>query len=209
MVMIPAPPVPRQVASRQITVTGDSEKAPNSNASIDNEQEVRVVENEPVQFERLARVEFTAHEELMNKLERIRSIASHRLPANATLEQLIDFMASYFIEREDPAQREMRRELREAKRQDTKEEPAPVGNPRQVPARTHDQVFVRDQQCTYVSPDGNRCGSTRVLQIDHIKPVARGGASTMDNLRLLCAYHNRLESERLMGRRGQRDGLRG
>jgi 5-methylcytosine-specific restriction endonuclease McrA len=39
-----------------------------------------------------------------------------------------------------------------------------------------------------------------VLQIDHVKPAARGGANTIDNLRLLCAYHNRLEAERLMGR---------
>jgi 5-methylcytosine-specific restriction endonuclease McrA len=43
-----------------------------------------------------------------------------------------------------------------------------------------------------------------VLQIDHIQPVARGGANTIDNLRVLCAYHNRLEAERLMGVGGPR-----
>jgi 5-methylcytosine-specific restriction endonuclease McrA len=161
-----------------------------------------------LQFERRARVEFTAHEELMDKLERIRSIASHRLPANASFEQLLDFMAGYFLEREDPAKREMRRELRAAKQQGIGEKLAPTGNPRQMPARTRDQVFVRDQKCMYKGPDGKRCGSIHVLQVDHIKPVARGGASTIDNLRVLCAYHNRLESERLMGRRGPRVGLR-
>ena len=77
---------------------------------------------------------------------------------------------------------------------------AASNNPRQIPARLRDQVFARDKRCTYVGPNGKRCGSVHVLQIDHIKPVARGGASTIDNLRLLCAHHNRLESERLMGR---------
>jgi len=62
-------------------------------------------------------------------------------------------------------------------------------------------VFARDQRCTYVGPDGKRCDSTHVLQVDHIMPVARGGAAVIGNLRLLCAEHNRLESERLMGKR--------
>lgn len=43
------------------------------------------------------------------------------------------------------------------------------------------------------------CGSTEGLQVDHIVPVARGGRGTIGNLRLLCAYHNRLEAERLLG----------
>jgi len=218
IVVIPAPPASSPAASRQLTVTGDSEKAPILDDAITvvmNGMQGRGVESAPpkrdteaIQFERLARVEFTAHEELMDRLQRIRSIASHRLPANASLEQLIDFMAGYFLEREDPAQREMRRELRAAKRRDIREKPARDGNPRKMPARTRDQVFVRDKQCTYMSPDGTKCGSTHVLQIDHITPVARGGAATIDNLRILCAYHNRLESERLMGRRGPRIGLR-
>jgi 5-methylcytosine-specific restriction endonuclease McrA len=210
MVTILAPPASSSAASRQLTVTGDSEKTPKSKdaTSVASEAaKVLPVEEKLVRFERRARVEFTAHEELMDRLERIRAIASHRLPANASFEQLIDFMAGYFLEREDPAQREMRRERRAARRQATGDRSVTGGKSRQIAARTRDQVFLRDRQCSYVSPDGKECGSTHVLQIDHIKPVARGGASTIDNLRVLCAYHNRLESERLMGRRGPRDGL--
>jgi 5-methylcytosine-specific restriction endonuclease McrA len=71
-------------------------------------------------------------------------------------------------------------------------------NPRRIPARVRDEVILRDgQRCTYVSPDGKRCDSTRLLQIDHIVPVARGGTARLDNLRVLCAYHNRLEAEKL------------
>jgi 5-methylcytosine-specific restriction endonuclease McrA len=64
-------------------------------------------------------------------------------------------------------------------------------------------VFARDGfRCTYVAADGRRCSATVALQVDHIRPIARGGASTVDNLRILCAQHNRLEGERLMGHSG-------
>jgi 5-methylcytosine-specific restriction endonuclease McrA len=155
-----------------------------------------------MQFERRAVVQFSAREEVMSKLEEVRALASHRLAINAPLEQLVEFLADYFITREDP---KARHERRETKQQPTRKVEARGErmNPRQIPARTRDQVFVRDkQQCTYVAPDGTRCGSAHVLQIDHINPVARGGASTLDNLRLLCAQHNRLEAERLLGRSG-------
>src|SRR6185436_2701448 len=165
--------------------------------------EVEARESEPIQFERLVRVEFTVHEELMQELERVRSIASHRLPANAPLEQLLAFVTDYFLEKEDTARRQARREARavhEKKSEATIPTPpaTTAANARYIPAQVRDQVFVRDSQCTFVGPDGQQCGSMHVLQIDHIRPVARGGASTIDNLRVLCAYHNRLESERLM-----------
>lgn len=144
----------------------------------------------------------------------MRAIASHRLSANASLEELIEFLADYFTEREDPAERHARRE---ARKNNDKGEPARINArlidnekmKRRVPVQVRDQVFVRDNgRCCYVSADGKRCGSTHVLQVDHIKPVARGGASTIGNLRLLCAYHNRFEAERLMGRAGAADSHR-
>jgi 5-methylcytosine-specific restriction endonuclease McrA len=202
---------PDPAAGSNSTVTGDSEKTPrseNANSVVTNAAEHQAVDlpamkpdTETPQYQRLVRVEFTAHEALISKLEKVRSIISHRLPGNATLEQLIDFMASYVLEREDPAKRQERREARAAKQEEATV-PASSVKPRHIPAQVRDQVYARDKQCTYVSPGGQRCGSTHVLQIDHIKPVARGGASTIDNLRVLCAYHNRLESERLMGKRG-------
>ncbi|HET6348448.1 MAG TPA: HNH endonuclease signature motif containing protein, partial [Candidatus Krumholzibacteria bacterium] len=152
-------------------------------------------------LERKVVINFTAGEHVMQKLEHVRSLASHRLPANASLEELLEFMADYLIKKEDPKERESRREARGSTR--AGEKPTPSRNPRHIPARVRDQVFVRDrQQCSYVGSNGERCGSTHVLQIDHITPVARGGVSTISNLRVLCAYHNRLESERLMGRCG-------
>ncbi len=48
--------------------------------------------------------------------------------------------------------------------------------------------------------DGGRCaacGSEELLQFDHVIPVALGGASTADNLQLLCAPCNREKGDAL------------
>jgi 5-methylcytosine-specific restriction endonuclease McrA len=45
-----------------------------------------------------------------------------------------------------------------------------------------------------------RCDAERNLQIDHIVPYARGGDNSLENLRLLCARHNRLAAEREYGK---------
>jgi len=62
---------------------------------------------------------------------------------------------------------------------------------RHYPATVVRAVFLRDgKQCSYVSPDGRRCNARRWLELDHISPVAVGGAHTIANLRLRCRAHN-------------------
>jgi 5-methylcytosine-specific restriction endonuclease McrA len=178
--------------SGQTTISADGKKSSTVEPSTSDSPPA-----DRLQFERRARVEFTTHEELMTKLERIRSLMSHRLPINASLEELFQFMADYVLQREDPEARHEKREAKPA-RSNVNDAPASA-NARQIPAAVRDTVFVRDKRCRYVGPGGQRCESTHVLQIDHIRPIARGGASTIDNLRLLCAHHNRLESERVLG----------
>jgi HNH endonuclease len=186
--------VPNVGCAKSTTSAGSNELSSAGQSSPDT---TVVVDRQMLQFKRLVRSEFTAEEETMQKLDRIRSLASHRLAMNASLGQLIDFMADYFLKREDPIQRQKRREERVG---NTKAPTAASDNARQIPAAVRDQVFARDQRCTYVGPDGKRCNSTHVLQVDHINPVARRGAAVIGNLRLLCAEHNRLEAQRLMGR---------
>ena len=38
---------------------------------------------------------------------------------------------------------------------------------------------------------GRRCGSSHLLQVDHVFPYALGGGSDPPNLRLLCFAHHR------------------
>jgi len=77
----------------------------------------------------------------------------------------------------------------------------PVANIRCIPARVRRAVYVRDAgRCAFVGQNRVRCNATSRLEFDHVVPVAHGGRSTADNLRLLCRAHNRYEAERVLGR---------
>ena len=63
----------------------------------------------------------------------------------------------------------------------------PQGQRQPIPREVRRAVFERDGgQCV-------ECGSKFDLQYDHLIPVALGGATTVDNLQLLCGECNRLK----------------
>jgi len=67
------------------------------------------------------------------------------------------------------------------------------GRPTRVP-------IPQDLRRTVFERDGGRCvecGSNFDLQYDHVLPVALGGATTVENLQLLCADCNRRKSDSL------------
>lgn len=69
-----------------------------------------------------------------------------------------------------------------------------------VPAHVKRVVVKRDQcRCAYVSESGRRCEARKRLEFDHEVPVARGGESTVENVRLRCRAHNQYEAERTYG----------
>ena len=75
------------------------------------------------------------------------------------------------------------------------------GQGRYIPVPVRQLVKERDgHQCSYVSPEGKRCSEKCRLEFDHVVPIAVGGESSAENLRLLCRAHNQLEAERAFGR---------
>ena len=75
------------------------------------------------------------------------------------------------------------------------------GDGRYIPAQMRREVWQRDgARCTFHAPDGRRCESRRDLEYDHVLPVAKGGRTCAENLRLLCRTHNQFEAERAFGR---------
>jgi hypothetical protein len=50
-----------------------------------------------------------------------------------------------------------------------------------------------------VSGDGHRCDERKFLEYDHELPLARGGQTSIANLRLRCRAHNQLEAECVFG----------
>ncbi len=72
---------------------------------------------------------------------------------------------------------------------------------RRIPRPLVRLVWERDGgRCAFVGTDGHRCEETRRLELDHIVPVAQGGTTKPENLRLLCRPHNQYEAERVLGK---------
>jgi 5-methylcytosine-specific restriction endonuclease McrA len=160
-------------------------------------------------------IHFLAKKEFWAKLEEVKSLLSNKIPGG-TFEEVFEVLMNEFIDRHSPEKRTQRREKRKArsvqspnKSQETQETTSPQKDShkstspkptRHIPIALRDKVFARDNaRCTYVGQNGKRCGSTHSLQIDHIKPFARGEQNTLSNLRLLCGKHNRHEAKRILG----------
>ena len=69
---------------------------------------------------------------------------------------------------------------------------SPKKKTRYVAASVRRSVYCKSGgQCTYVDEStGRRCSARRHLELDHIKPFARGGDQSADNLQVLCRSHN-------------------
>ncbi len=93
-----------------------------------------------------------------------------------------------------------------AKRRGAAKKPLKVPRPSKpdhVPAHVRRAVWARDgARCAYPLASGGVCGSTRCLEIDHVEPLAKGGASTIENCRLACQAHNLRAARLVLG-----DGL--
>ena len=64
-------------------------------------------------------------------------------------------------------------------------------NQRYITRKVKEAVNARAKgQCEYVGATGKRCHCRINLQQDHIKPIAYGGSSNVENLRILCFAHN-------------------
>jgi 5-methylcytosine-specific restriction endonuclease McrA len=71
---------------------------------------------------------------------------------------------------------------------------------RYIPAAIRRAVWKRDSgQCTFVGSSGKRCAARKLLEFDHVEPVARGGTASVEGIRLRCRAHNQYEAERALG----------
>jgi hypothetical protein len=76
-----------------------------------------------------------------------------------------------------------------------------AGTARYVSASVRREVSTRDgRRCAFVSAEGERCRETSLLELHHITPHARNGATTVENLTLYCRAHNALAAEHDFGR---------
>ena len=136
-------------------------------------------------------VSFTADQELLEMLARIKDLVAHQ-NANPSLLDLFKLMAKKTLEKIDP--------IEKAKRARPRKTPAP-GKSRRPDAATRYALTQRDQErCQYVdSKAGRKCEASRAPQTEHKIPFALGGETELSNLELLCRAHNQLRAIEVYG----------
>lgn len=166
-------------------------------------------------------VQVTISGDTHEKLQHARALLSHVVGTDVA--QVIDRALDALIERLESKKAGLRKKQSEAQRgaaieakpEAQIEAPAETVLPRQaqpegasreagtkryIPRVVRRSVWTRDGgQCTFIGPDGQRCGEKWFLEFDHVVPVSQGGVSTVEGLRLRCRAHNQLEADRALG----------
>jgi HNH endonuclease len=153
------------------------------------------------------RIQLNASAQLKQKLDHALDLLSHAIPSrdlSAVIERALDSPIER-TERERFAQTKSPRRSRASdpvkSKRSLKSRAFRAGVRGHVPNDVKRQIAARDGlQCTFVGSDGQRCTATKFTQIHHEEPWAHGGGETVENLRMLCAAHNRLLAEREFGR---------
>jgi hypothetical protein len=137
----------------------------------------------------LQRLHMTVSKQFLDKLEAARRGQGHAQPG-ASAEKVIEAALDLLL-----AQQAKRRA--EVKQPRIHPRPSKTSH---IPAAVRREVWSRDDgKCTWPLDSGGICGSTTRLEIDHVVPRGRGGPSTVDGCRLLCAFHNQLAARQVYG----------
>jgi hypothetical protein len=152
------------------------------------EQHARVRALSPGRYALQVTIGQSAHD----KLREAQDLLGHAVPSGdlaTVLERALDALVNQLKKRKFAATARPRRAARRAS-----------ANPRHIPAQVKRAVVARDGgRCTFVSESGHRCEARSRLELDHVVPVARGGQSTVDGLRLRCRTHNQMAADQAFG----------
>jgi len=141
----------------------------------------------PVSEDRME-LRFEAGVEFEAKLQKARELLSHKHP-HGKLEAILGDALCALLSQIDPDLAKPSTFTKKAREES-----------RYIPRRMRVEVWKRDTgACTFVSSTGRKCCSRKFLEWDHILPLAQGGLTTEENLRLLCNAHNQLEARRKLG----------
>jgi 5-methylcytosine-specific restriction endonuclease McrA len=138
----------------------------------------------------LRRLHMTVSKKFLDKLETARKGQGHAQPG-ASAEQVQEAALDLLLAHQAKRRAEVKR---------PQQNPRPSKNPGHIPAAVRRAVRARDEgKCQWRLDSGGICGSTMCLEIDHIRPLARGGKSTVENCRLACRFHNKLAARQVYG----------
>jgi len=150
---------------------------------------VAPMQSEPLTSD-LRRLHMTVSKQFLDKLDAARRGQGHAQPG-ASAEKVIEAALDLLLAQQAKRRAEVKK---------PQQNPRPAKNPGHVTAAVRREVWSRDEgKCTWLLDSGGICGSTLRLEIDHVVPRGRGGASTVDGCRLLCAAHNQLAARQVYG----------
>jgi hypothetical protein len=136
------------------------------------------------------KVQFTASDELRDKLERLRALMRSSVP-DGNLAAIIDEAVSEKLERLE-ARRFAR--TKAARKELSESEVTPSS--RHIPAAVRRAVYEREGgRCRYVDAQGRRCTGRDRLEFHHRHPFGHGGDHSVDNVSLACRAHNHYLAE--------------
>ena len=125
-------------------------------------------------------------------LTALKEILSQKLKRAATLADVVAWASEVTREKFDPIRKAMRSRNKSSGNQN-----AVTPGRQPIQANVIHSINERDERrCTHQSLDGRRCEQERWLQIHHQIPVSQGGLNLVNNLKLLCEAHHRLEHKR-------------
>jgi hypothetical protein len=152
-----------------------------------------------VEEEERVKITFAADRSFSDKIERMRRVLSGKYPMGADLETIFNEAMECYLDRHDPKKKTKKKRVSKSGCSNGKKSKS--AKTRYIPACVKREVLKRDNYCcSYKGADGKACESSWRLEFDHITPLAKGGKTETDNLRVLCAAHNRLEAERELGK---------
>jgi hypothetical protein len=153
----------------------------------------RPVTEKPANFQPLdaerGRLHLTVSRAFVAKLEAAKDALSHAMPG-ASSEEILEAGLDELISKV-------------AKRRGLVKSPRKAPPPSKgdhVPAHVRREVWRRSGgRCEWVLESGERCGSTKRVEVDHVDPRALGGPPTIENTRALCRPHNLLAARQVFG----------
>jgi len=135
------------------------------------------------------KVEFTASEELRDKLERLQAL----IPGG-DLASIIDAAVSEKLERLEAKRYGQLNKTNKPRKKLEDADTSP--GVRGISAAVKRAVWKRDQgQCTFISAQGKRCPERHRVEFHHDEPYGLGGDRSAVNVRLLCECHNAYMAE--------------
>ena len=156
----------------------------------------KVKERERMINEDLSEVKFVMTKELREKVETLRSLLGVK-GATMSFGELVDAMVDISIESAS-AKKFGKKRVEAEKHAEDEDASAVVSS---VSSKSERYISQAVKHAVWKRDGGSccRCKGKRNLQIDHVVPVAMGGKTEMDNLRLLCFSCNQRAAINVFG----------